>query len=271
MTIDATEHRYVNKTESAFSYTLIKLQAIFHEDPLGPVYTERQCQYCEVTSDIDSDFLKNQATGSKMVCNPIDQVWYKQWPQFYKSIIDALCKGALTTMSLVNNPGHCVEQVCLLSYGSFTLDESDSGTHTDSMKFYCQQVLDSVNSFVLFHTFTWWHHGNTLASHHCSLGLTPLWLRAACGMSFTIQSQCLVVFPSGFSSTLRRAWNCSNWNRLTRPTGLARTCSRWCKTNGFTSRSQCRTRSVWTHHYVNALNFRSLCIIKLVTLTPIPV
>ena len=31
MVIDATEHRNVNKTESAFSYN-INLQAIFHED-----------------------------------------------------------------------------------------------------------------------------------------------------------------------------------------------------------------------------------------------
>ena len=50
-------------------------------------------------------------------------------------------------------------------------------------------------------------------------------LQAACGMSFTLYSQCLVVFPLGFSLTLRRAQNCSNWNRLIRLTCLARTCS----------------------------------------------
>ena len=54
------------------------------------------------------------------------------------------------------------------------------------------------------------------------------------GMSFTFHSQCLVVFPSGFSSTLRRARNCSDWKCLVRPTGLARTCSGWGKINGFT-------------------------------------
>ena len=50
-------------------------------------------------------------------------------------------------------------------------------------------------------------------------------------MSFTLHSQCLVVFPSGFSSTLKRAWNYSdsNWNCLIRPIGLARTCSGWRK------------------------------------------
>ena len=59
-------------------------------------------------------------------------------------------------------------------------------------------------------------------------------LQAACGMSFTLHSQCLVENPSGFSSTLRRAQNCSIWNLLIRPTGLARTCSGWRKINGFT-------------------------------------
>ena len=59
-----------------------------------------------------------------------------------------------------------------------------------------------------------------------------LW--ATCGMSFTLHRQCLVVFPSGFSSTLRRARNCSVWNCLIRPTGLARTCSGWRKISGFT-------------------------------------
>ena len=34
---------------------------------------------------------------------------------------------------------------------------------------------------------------------------------------FTLHSQCLVVFPLGFSSTLRRVRNCSNWNHLIRP------------------------------------------------------
>ena len=57
---------------------------------------------------------------------------------------------------------------------------------------------------------------------------------AACRTSFTIHSQCLVVFPSGFSSSLRRARNCSDRNCLIMPTGLARTCSGWCKINGFT-------------------------------------
>ena len=46
---------------------------------------------------------------------------------------------------------------------------------------------------------------------------------AACGMSYTLRSQYLVVFPLGFSYTLRRARNCSNWNHIIRPTGLART------------------------------------------------
>ena len=41
-------------------------------------------------------------------------------------------------------------------------------------------------------------------------------------------------FPLGFSSTLRRARNCSDWNHLIRSTGLARTCSGWRKINGFT-------------------------------------
>ena len=61
---------------------------------------------------------------------------------------------------------------------------------------------------------------------HSSLTATA-WVRlqAPCGMSFTLYSQCLVVFPWGFSSTLRRAQNCSNWNHLIRLTGLARTCS----------------------------------------------
>ena len=36
-------------------------------------------------------------------------------------------------------------------------------------------------------------------------------------------------FPLGVSSTLRRAQNCSIWNRLIKPTGLARTCSGWHK------------------------------------------
>ena len=49
-----------------------------------------------------------------------------------------------------------------------------------------------------------------------------LW--AACGMSFTLHNQCLVVFSLEFSSTLRRAQNCSTWNHLIRPTGLGRTC-----------------------------------------------
>ena len=59
-----------------------------------------------------------------------------------------------------------------------------------------------------------------------------LQLQAACGMSFTLHSQCLVVFPL-FSSTLRNARNCSDWNRLIRLTVLARTCSGWRKINGF--------------------------------------
>ena len=50
--------------------------------------------------------------------------------------------------------------------------------------------------------------------------LLSLW--AACRMSFTFHSQCLVVVPSGFSCTLRRSQNCSVWNHLIRPTGLAR-------------------------------------------------
>ena len=62
-----------------------------------------------------------------------------------------------------------------------------------------------------------------------------LWLWVGCGMSFTLHSQCLLVFPSGFSSTLRRVQNCSVWNYLIRSTGLARTCSRWRKINGFYS------------------------------------
>ena len=67
-------------------------------------------------------------------------------------------------------------------------------------------------------------------SPYCCLGLTLF----ACEMSFTLLSQCLVVFPLGFSSTLRRARNCSDWNCLIRLTGLARTCSGWRKISGFT-------------------------------------
>ena len=61
----------------------------------------------------------------------------------------------------------------------------------------------------------------------CSPLTATAWvqLQAACGMSFTLHSQCLVVFPLGFFSTLRRAQNCSYWNHLIRPTGLARTFS----------------------------------------------
>ena len=49
-------------------------------------------------------------------------------------------------------------------------------------------------------TEAWWRHGNTFASHCYGLGLTPgfdSW--ATCEMSFTLHSQCLVVFPLGFS------------------------------------------------------------------------
>ena len=52
-------------------------------------------------------------------------------------------------------------------------------------------------------------------------------------MSFTLHSQCLVLFPLGFSSTIRSARNSSNWNCLIRPTGLARTCCLWRKINPF--------------------------------------
>ena len=64
--------------------------------------------------------------------------------------------------------------------------------------------------------------------------LVRLWLWVACGMSFILNSQRLVVFPSGLYFTLRRAWNCSTYNHPIRLTGLARTCSAWCKNNGFT-------------------------------------
>ena len=50
----------------------------------------------------------------------------------------------------------------------------------------------------------WWYHGSTFTSHHYSLGLSP----GCCGMSFTLHSQCLVVFLLGFSSTIRRALSC---------------------------------------------------------------
>ena len=64
----------------------------------------------------------------------------------------------------------------------------------------------------------WWRRGKTSASHRYGLGSSPGCCLgstlSACGMSFTLHSQCLVVFPLGFSSTLRRARNCSNWNRL---------------------------------------------------------
>ena len=76
----------------------------------------------------------------------------------------------------------------------------------------------------------WWRRGNTFASHRYGLSSSPGWCCGWClgsavdhmWVSFTLHSQCLVVFPSGFSSTLRRALNCSVWNRLIRPIGLAR-------------------------------------------------
>ena len=37
-----------------------------------------------------------------------------------------------------------------------------------------------------------------------------VWLHDTHGMSFTLHSQCMVVFPLGFSSTIRRARNCSD-------------------------------------------------------------
>ena len=97
----------------------------------------------------------------------------------------------------------------------------------------------------------WWRRGNTFTSHRygpgsspgCCLGLTL----SSCGMSFTLHSQCLVVFPLGFSSTLRRAGNCSNWNRLIRLTGLVRTCSWWCNFNGFTF-SPYKSSAPWYMH-----------------------
>ena len=57
------------------------------------------------------------------------------------------------------------------------------------------------------------------------LAATWVWLCATCG-TCTLHSQCLVVFPSGFSSTVRWALKCSDsyWDRL------IRCCSGWHKT-----------------------------------------
>ena len=71
-------------------------------------------------------------------------------------------------------------------------------------------------------------HSSLTATVGWTLSLGHIW-----GV-FHPHSQCLVVFPSGFSSTLRKAQNCSVWNRLIRPTGLARTSSGRRKINGFT-------------------------------------
>ena len=67
---------------------------------------------------------------------------------------------------------------------------------------------------------------NTFASHHYGPCSTP-----GCIWDVFHPSQPIPGgFPMGFSSTLRRAWNCTDWNRLIRPASLARTCSGWRKT-----------------------------------------
>ena len=51
--------------------------------------------------------------------------------------------------------------------------------------------------------------------------MVAAWVRhhVTCGMSSTLHSQCLVVFPMGFSSTVRRVQNCSDsvWDCVIRP------------------------------------------------------
>ena len=52
-------------------------------------------------------------------------------------------------------------------------------------------LISSITSI----TEAWWCHGNTFASH--ATAWVRLWVQAACGMSFTLHSQCLVGFPLG--------------------------------------------------------------------------
>ena len=54
----------------------------------------------------------------------------------------------------------------------------------------------------------WWRHGNTFASHHYSLDLTPDYMWDV----FHPLTANAWWIPLGFSSTVRRAWNCSDWN-----------------------------------------------------------
>ena len=63
----------------------------------------------------------------------------------------------------------------------------------------------------------WWRRDNTFAFHSYGLGSIPT---LGCMWDVFHPSQPM---PSGFP--LRRAQNCSVWNRLIRPTDLARTCS----------------------------------------------
>ena len=76
-----------------------------------------------------------------------------------------------------------------------------------------------------------WCHGNTFASHRYGPGstLSPnhMW------DVFHPSQPTPGGFLLGVSSTLRRARNCSVWNRLIRSTGLARTCSGWRKISSF--------------------------------------
>ena len=89
-------------------------------------------------------------------------------------------------------------------------------------------------------TSSWMHFcyplrlGGTVVTCSPLTAMVRVQLWATCGMSFTLHSPYLVVFPSEFSSSLRRTQNCSTWNCLARLTGLARTCSGWRKINGFT-------------------------------------
>ena len=92
-------------------------------------------------------------------------------------------------------------------------------------------VFDHAKEY-LHVTQAWWRRGNMFTSHRYDLGsiLTP-----GCMWDVFHPSQPMPGgFPLGFSSTFRRAWNCSDWNHLLRPTGLARDCSGWRKINGFT-------------------------------------
>ena len=116
----------------------------------------------------------------------------------------------------------------------------------------------------------WWGHGYMFASHHYSLGSTP-----SCMLDvFCLHSQCFVVFPLGFSSTFRRAWNCSYWNCLIRPTGLARTCSGWRKTIAlplpFTPYICCAPHTSWTPPCITCtlIPFMSLILLLIPLISP---